>query len=286
MTITELLNKPYPTLLNKWKVIVSVSFFISFFLGVFQPFGLKNVNLEYKTLILVGYGLVTFILLVFNMILLPMIAVNVFAEDKWTVKKQIIYLLWIVLSIGIGNFVYSFLFSLIFWPGIKALFMFIIYTFTIAIFPVIAITFSTHYVYLKRNISLSTQLNSHVTNSTQKESSDDTMLTFSSGNQQYRFLQKAIVFLESDGNYIHIHHLADEGIKTQLIRNTMKNVSSEIDSSNLFKCHRAFIINLKYVEKISGNSQGFLLTIKHIEKEIPVSRNHTKSFKERISNIF
>jgi DNA-binding LytR/AlgR family response regulator len=51
----------------------------------------------------------------------------------------------------------------------------------------------------------------------------------------------------------------------------------------MFKCHRGFIINLAFVEKVNGNSQGYRLLIKYLDTEIPVARNYSKSFREALS---
>ena len=68
-----------------------------------------------------------------------------------------------------------------------------------------------------------------------------------------------------------------------MIRNTLKEIEKQIsDTTSLFKCHRAFIINLAHIEKVSGNSQGYSLRIKYLDREIPVARNYSKSFREAI----
>ncbi len=38
----SIFNKPYPHSLNKWRITISVSLFIAFFIVVFQPFGLSE----------------------------------------------------------------------------------------------------------------------------------------------------------------------------------------------------------------------------------------------------
>ena len=284
MRFTEILNKPYPAILNKWKITLSVSVFISIFLCVFQPFGLQFVQINNKTVVLAGYGLITFILLLLNLYLLPLLFKKSFREENWTVGKQILWLICIVLSISVGNYGYSIYFLIFPWLGIKGILVFIAFTFPIALIPITAITFAAQHIYLKRNLALSEQINNTIDKEPRTGTANDSIITLHSGNQKHQFVSERIVLLESEGNYVNIYFLENGLIKTELVRNTLKNIDLNISTEILFKCHRAFVINTSYIEKVKGNSQGLSLTVRYIDKQIPVSRNNIKSFKELITN--
>jgi DNA-binding LytR/AlgR family response regulator len=96
----------------------------------------------------------------------------------------------------------------------------------------------------------------------------------------------SLVCIESEGNYVNTWYLEEGKIVRLLIRNTIKEIEKQIeDAPSLFKCHRAFIVNLAYIENVSGNSQGYRLKIKYLEQDIPVARNYSKSFREAISRF-
>ena len=61
------LKQPFP-LINEasynWKIIIAISLFISFFLLIFQPFGLREITIPHKELFIAGYGGVTFLTVV------------------------------------------------------------------------------------------------------------------------------------------------------------------------------------------------------------------------------
>lgn len=278
------LNKPYPILLNRWKLTLIVSLFIAFFLTVFQPFGLNLLRSEHKTLILLGYGLVTFLLLLFNLFLIPAIFKQSFKAENWKVWKQILWLMYIVLSISVGNYLYSVLVSIVSWAGFRGLLLFVLFTFPIALIPIVAITFITQNIYLKKHLKLSGEINDQI-NDRQEVEKDKQSIELSSGNQSFQFILSDIVFLESDGNYVNVNYLENGVIKSQLIRNTLKNVSEIIDSSYFFKCHRAFLVNLNKIEKVSGNSHGISIKMTAANQQIPVSRNNTKAFTQRLNAI-
>ncbi len=144
------LNKPYPQTQNKWKSAISISLFISLFLYVFQPFGLQLLKHDHKDLALLGYGVVTFLVLALNYVMLPFIKPSIFNEDRWTVKKQILWLVWIVFSISLGNYFYSILFSVIPWFGFKGFLIFMVFTIVIAIIPIVLITFISQNAMLRK----------------------------------------------------------------------------------------------------------------------------------------
>ena len=115
---------------------------------------------------------------------------------------------------------------------------------------------------------------------------NDNILVITSENKNQKIETPAsnLICIESKGNYVNTWFLEEGKIVRLLIRNTIKNIENQfLEEGNLFKCHQAFIINLSYVEKVMGNSQGYRLLIKYLDKEIPVARNYSKSFREAIS---
>ncbi len=282
MNLIKQLNTPFPQNLKRWKVIFFVSLFISLFLWLFQPFGLQTLDHEYKDLILIGYGLVTFVILIFNLILIPKVFYTFYQDENWTILKEILHLSWIIISIGIGNYFYSYVFSIIPWIGINGILVLILDTFFIAIIPITITIIIRQNVHLKQNIKHSHQINSHISDYLKEPA--NTKLILQSGNQQLHFNIDEIIFFESEGNYINIHYLENQILKSKLIRNTLKNIEERLSDKTFFKSHRAFIINTSFIEKVKGNSQGLSVQLINIEKEIPVSRSNIKEFKELMNS--
>jgi len=93
------------------------------------------------------------------------------------------------------------------------------------------------------------------------------------------FSEKEFLYAKSDGNYIEFYLYRSDKIKIIQLRNTITDIENQLtDYPDLFKTHRAFIVNLKQIEKKSGNAQGYLLKIKHSDEQIPVSRSKISSF--------
>ncbi len=266
-------------------MIILISLFIGLFLLLFQPFGLQFVELEHKSLILMGYGLVTFVVMLINTILIPTIFTRYFAEKNWTVFKQITWLLWDVVAIAAGNYFYSIAFHIFPWVGFLGFMVFLGYTLPIALFPVVILTFIRQNTFLKKNQAASEAINASLDHQHQHSGIKEKQLVLDSGNQTYAFNYDQIVYMESEGNYVHVHYLEGDILKRQLVRITLKKVEEAIESALLMKCHRAFIVNLEQVKKVEGNSQGLTLELNDAMVSIPVARSAIKAFKEAVLKL-
>ena len=284
MNIIEYARKPYPLSLNKWGIILSISLFISFFMVFFQPFGLHDLESERKSLLLAGYGLVTFCVMFVNMIFLPLIFPGIFKEERWTVFREVIWLLWIVITISSGNYVYSDLLSIVHWAGFKGFIFFGGFTLSIAIIPIVGVIILSHNRLLNKNLIASGEINQLIEDHQAGRMNNNKLVIASENeNQKIETPASTLICFESEGNYVNTWYLEEGKIVRSLIRNTLKNIEPQIqEAGNLFKCHRAYIINLSYIEKVNGNSQGYRLQMKYLDKEIPVARNYSKSFREAI----
>lgn len=281
------LNKPYPLYERKWVLIIAISLFVSIFLVVFQPFGLQNLRSEYKLLLLAGYGAVTFLVLILDMIIFPFIFPSCFREERWTILKQVLWVSWIVLSISLGNYFYSVLFQIFPGVGWKGIAIFAGFTFAIAILPVAVVTMLNHTLLLKRNLASSGKINESLSIRHRVETDQvKPIVVFSeSGKLELETDESSLLFLSSEGNYVNVWYETDNKISRKLVRNTLKEVEKQLHGANdMFRCHRAFIVNLDHVNSVSGNSQGYRLTVDGVEEEVPVSRSYVRSFREKMES--
>lgn len=279
--ILAFLRQPYPLHPNRWMALVLVPLFISLFMVTFQPFGLQSSTVENKNLLLVGYGLVTLIMLAANMYLLPLIFPRRFREKSWSVASEILHMTWIVLTISVGNYAYSVLFDIVRWAGVQGLIIFIGFTFSIAIIPIVLLTIISHNQFLRKHLEGADEIRSMLPGSTdRKETAGTIALSSESGKQHVETSPRQLIAVESDGNYVLVHHVREGKIIKTSLRNTIKNLDLQLkDSDGFFRCHRAFIINLRYVTNVEGNSQGYKVTLRYLDSPVPVARNFTRAFR-------
>jgi hypothetical protein len=90
-----------------------------------------------------------------------------------------------------------------------------------------------------------------------------------------------LLYLESSDNYVSIKHLQNEQLKSELIRNTLKNIEKTFENSSLLRCHRSYIVNIKRVSIVrkEGTSMKLILESPTYE-EIPVSRGYQNIVKD------
>jgi hypothetical protein len=80
--MTRILKKPYPLNLYSWKKAIILGMFITFFLVIFQPFGLHIFDTNHKIWIILGYGFLTFLVVSFNQIIAPILLPSILNEKK------------------------------------------------------------------------------------------------------------------------------------------------------------------------------------------------------------
>ena len=94
------------------------------------------------------------------------------------------------------------------------------------------------------------------------------------------------LFIRSANNYIEVFWKEGDSIKNSMVRCSMIHAEEILKEHKfIFKCHRSYIINVNYVERIEGNLQGYRLFFENINFPIPVSKNLVSRLKELIELI-
>ena len=94
-----------------------------------------------------------------------------------------------------------------------------------------------------------------------------------------------VVFATSEGNYVRVHYINNGNEHNMLIRTSMKNVADLLcRHSYIMQCHRAFIVNLRHVEKVESRNSGIALVMQYGEEYVLVSKQYASEVKERIKN--
>jgi hypothetical protein len=279
--IKNYLSQPYPLEENIWKIIIPISVFIGFFMVVFQPFGLSDLEITYKNWLFAGYGLVTFIILIFDLILIPSLFPVAFRDEKWVIWKELLFLPWILFTVGLGNLLYS-SWTLGFHLTLTNVLVFQAYTLAIGIIPVTALTLIKQN-FLKHKNEESAGIISETIHLQRAERSPALQVQFYSDNEKDHLTLEVddLLFIKSDGNYITIGYLKNGKPSRVLLRNTMKYAIEQMKPCPFFfQCHRSWLVNLHKVSGVTGNSQGLQLALEGFEEDIPVARTMTSAFRK------
>jgi hypothetical protein len=276
----------YPIEKNIWKIIIPISVFIGLFMVVFQPFGLSNLELPAKNWLLAGYGLVTFVILIIDLLVIPALFPSAFRDEQWMIWKELLFLLWILFTVGLGNLLYSSR-TLGFNLTLTNIMAFQAYTLAIGIIPVTAITLIKQN-YLKHKNEESAEIISGKIVLHKPEELPAGLIQFFSDNEKdmLRINVNDLLFIKSEGNYITVGYLKNGKPARALLRNTMKYAADLLAPFPfIFQCHRSWIVNLHRISRVSGNSQGLRIIPEGLEEDIPVARTMTSAFRKLMTEL-
>lgn len=82
-----------------------------------------------------------------------------------------------------------------------------------------------------------------------------------------------ILYVESVANYLSIWYFHNGELKQKRIRNTLKNIEEKLSEySFILHCHRAFLVNTRFITHVDGNAAGCQIHLFSIDRTIPVSK--------------
>ncbi|MEN7546969.1 LytTR family DNA-binding domain-containing protein [Rapidithrix thailandica] len=91
-----------------------------------------------------------------------------------------------------------------------------------------------------------------------------------------------ILLLEADGMYTKVYLKNGE---TKLISKPLKYFAEQLENKSLFfKCHRSFVVNLKFIKELTNTDNGFI--VMENKKVVPISKSRKKEFIQVIQEVF
>lgn len=154
-SIIALFRRPFPIVAelpaSSLRTALAFGAFVTLFLTMFPPLNLGMLPLPIFYIHTFGYGLLCSGIMLINFFGAPRLLPHVFVEERWTVGRHIAFSLWNVLSVALGNIVYT---AFVFNSTITGIFIvrFIIITLSIGAFPIIILTLVQERRLLRRNI--------------------------------------------------------------------------------------------------------------------------------------
>lgn len=288
----KLLQQPYPTNDSFWREFrkaAIVGAFVGGFLLVFQPFGINLWDTPNKALKVLGFGMVTFVMTLVNFVVWPRLLPTVFNEERWTVGREIVFIILHLLLIAIANRLY--LESLLApheRSGLNWLNTIVI-TFMVGIFPVTGLVLFNYIRQLRKYSEGAASLPVHPIASLAEDPTagaanlplpaTHSTLTLVADNEKDRLTLQAadLLFIESSDNYCTIAHLKDGKLQKPLLRSSLSRLEKQIALAHIVRCHRSYVVNLDRVERVTGNAQGYKLHLLGGQVLLPVARQYNDS---------
>jgi DNA-binding LytR/AlgR family response regulator len=300
-----ILQQPFPSQKNLKQTIAMgliAGFFVFAVFYFIKPFGLDKFSNSKAAFIGLQYALVTIFTSLGVNLLMPFLFPSLFNEKHWKVWHEIIFLLVLILTIALGNI---FLTGYVFNVKLTATFMFALvkYTLAIGITPILLSVLLKQQSLLTKYSKEAKQIEELLItkpieiNNTVEPTIEETViedkklietivLKGTNASEKLELAPNAFLYAEASDNYTNIHYAKDELVQKALFRLTIKNLEAQmLDSANIFRCHKSYLINLTQVAHISGNAQGYKLHLQKGTIEIPVSRTLNATIKEKLGNL-
>ena len=274
-----LLNQAYPAPSSGIKSLATsflFGLFIALFLWYFEPFDINQRRYEFWKLL--GYGLITSLVLFLCLHLMPLWWKGLFSDEHWKLKHQLLFYCLILFVIATLNGIYTnFINNLDFsWNN----YWWIIHrTFALGGIP---LTFITLVDYQRKTSAFNNQadeiLQAKTAFAPEKNNQIYSIVT-DLKDESFQFDEIHFLYAVAVGNYIDVYTQDGQTSKRKTYRLSLSSFEVQLKSSSLVRCHRSYLVNLRKVEDISGNAQGLKLQLKGNVKNIPVSRKYVPSVK-------
>lgn len=282
----ENLNQSYPfnnNFKHNVKTIGLVGMGFVLIVLYFQPFGINFLKSENDGYFVLAAGILCAGVLFSNAVLLPGLLPSVFNATKWTIRKEMIWNIWLFINLFL-------IISLLAWLLRKSQFIDlpVFRTGALALLPLILLNLINYNNSMKNKVVSVFDSGRQWFKEEQKKHEIIAKVTLTAENGKDVFIapQQDILLIHSSGNYIEIYWTEKQITRKTLFRQTFSIVENNLKESPDFKkCHRCWLVNMNQVDRLSGNSKGYFLGIKSLGFTIPVSRNYVVPIREAYAHV-
>lgn len=198
--------------------------------------------------------------------------------EEWTILKEIIAIVLILIGVGITIYFTAFLVEI---PtqrwNLSTFFDSCKYAFLIGIIPFAFFTVINYRYLFVTDIKQS--FNPDTLSPSQEQTEELLQIGSQLKKEELSFYPRQFIYAESEGNYVIFYLNVDDKIKKEMIRNSISNIAQQLSAIPfIMQTHRAFIVNVKKVSSQKGNTLGYHLKLAGTDAEVPVSRQNTRDF--------
>jgi DNA-binding LytR/AlgR family response regulator len=282
----KILRQPFPrerSFKRQFFNAIISGLIVVIFLRIFQPFGFSFAPVSNLNLFALGFGIVTTIIVMF-FVFFEFAFPAIFSEEKWTVGKNILVYIVVVFLIGAANLFYTSVTTGL-EISIETFLRFQLITLSVTFIVVSAMTLIKYFRSLDFYKKDAEKADEEVHQLKPSDNKELIILKSENGKENLELQLNELIYIEAADNYSKIIYRKDNKINTTLIRSSLKRLEEQFSQPELFRCHRTFIVQLRNVERVSGNSQGYRLHLKHLQQSIPVSRKFGQDVHNRISRL-
>ena len=271
---------------KSWKNgLFSATLVLLFFL-LFQPFGFRDKDLGLKLVIYPIYTIIAFLYATSRFYVIRKIIKQ---KKSWPIKNELLGLMASMLPL-------TFIIHLVtHWvTGDMPLNWFWYFKLLYQISSLFLIKAAMEVLYYSNrladvkieDLSSQVQVISQQLDRVKKVKSHETV-SISLEKGPFEVNRSKLLFIQSVGNYLVFNLSGTNGqIKKLTKRGRIHQAEKDMEVyPEFFRCHRAFIVNLKQIKQMKGASKNARLVVGHGLDEIPVSRQQFSALKKQLDKI-
>lgn len=278
------LSQPYP-LIHKGKNLLKITLLIFVVGFLFEYFVIpfernpEEHNFSYAVISLIHVGLATLTYFLFYSL------VSFGAdEEEWNVGKEVLSVGVLLTLIGVGNWlIRDFIYTNPYNRDLSLLAEEVFHAFLSGCI-IFLIVFQ---IYFRRLLHQQSEKAAHFTPSAPEQTTTDNQpIAILTQQQSDHFsLQPAsLICVQAERNYLTFLVREKGTVKKLVKRLTMDSLEDQLrDYRFLVRTHRSYLVNLREIQSVRGNAQGYKLQLRDVEEEASVSRKYLEAFNRAAS---
>lgn len=279
--MAQFFKKPNPyneDLRQNVKLVFFISLGVMGFLALFQPINFTPFTRNEIVYLVGGTSLTTFLVLVFNIIILPSLFPKLFFHKNKSFVRDLFWNIWILVSLSFANL---FLFIKLF--GLKSI-TFEVFTqiSLLGFIPLSVLIITNHFRSLRAQLRQEKAINQALI---ENQKQDDKFIHFESEYKNDNLIIKpeTIFLIKAADNYIEVFYESEGELKNRMIRSSLVKAEALLTDYNyIIRTQRSFIVNVKQIKEVQNVTDGYKLLFNKTDLVAYVSQKYITEFKKLI----
>lgn len=277
----QFFKKPNPyneDLRQNVKLVFFISLGVLGFLALFQPINLVPFTKQEIVYFIGGTSIITFLVLVFNIIILPSLFPKLFFHKRKSFTRDLFWNIYLLGSLSLANLLF---FIQLF--GLESI-TFDVFTqiSLLGLIPLTVLIITNHFRSLRAQLRQEKAINQSLMMEQKKEKK---FIHFESEYKNDHLIldPESILAIKAADNYIDVYYESEEEIKNQMIRSSLVKAESLLtEYPHIIRTQRSFIVNVKKIKEIQNISEGYKLLFDKTNIQAFVSQKYMSDFKKLI----
>lgn len=213
--------------------------------------------------------------MIFCLFVLPLALKGFYDEHEWTVGKQIIQNLLIVLLTG-GAIIFFLNLSR---PGAATLLAGVL---LISVLPILILSFSLETFFSRKfETNAASIMNSISGQGVVSAENPLNVLVFKTGNEKLSLVPNQLIYVKTGENQSEFFYQNFFGVESTVLPVSEKLVNEELKSHPQFKkFHPEYFVNINGIKNVSGTARGYEIGIAKVNHVVKVSRKYKKGLEQ------